>query len=259
MGTRLTRDAGPLAGRTIPLPAVATRPAPLPGPIRGVLLDMCNVLYDDTVWRRWVLKLLTRLGLHTTYGCFFRVWQREYLDGVHRGEREFCEAFEAFLRAAGLSRGQIDEVEAACQARRRDLEAGSRPLPGVKTTLGRLHKSGLVLGGICNSEHPASELRRWLERVGLESLFATVVSSVDLARTMPDPICYRTALEAMGLPAEQVAFVDHDAAELAGAAAVGMPTVAFNFDPDARADAYLGRFDELLDVLGTPRRLAEAG
>ena len=85
----------------------------LPGPVRGVLLDTCNVLYDDTVWRRWVLQLLTHLGLSTSYRCFFHVWERDFLGEVHCGRRDFWEAFEAFLRAVGLSRGQIEEVEAA--------------------------------------------------------------------------------------------------------------------------------------------------
>jgi len=235
-------------------------PARLPGPIRGVLLDMCNVLYDATVWRRWVLQLLSRLGLHTHYRSFFKIWDRDYLDAVNRGQRTFREAFEAFLASAGLSGAQIDEVEGAGQARRRILQEETRPLPGVKTTLGRLHKAGLVLGAISNSEQPASVLRQQLARFGLERMFTTVISSFDLKRTMPDAICYRAALESMDLPAAQVAFVDHDTAELAGATAIGMPTVAFNFDPDARADAYIDRFDDLLEVVvGGPRPLAVAG
>jgi FMN phosphatase YigB (HAD superfamily) len=66
---------------------------------------------------------------------------------------------------------------------------------------------------------------------------------------MPEPICYQTALEALGLCPEQVAFVGHDSAELAGASALGMPTIAFNHDGSARADAYVTRFAELLDLI----------
>jgi len=233
--------------------------ARLQKPVRGVLFDMCNVLYDDTVWRRWVLQLLSHLGLHTNYRCFFRVWDRDYLDEVHRGERTFYDAFAKFLRSAGLSTGQIDEIQAACQGRRRDLEDGARPLPGVKTTLGRLHQAGLVLGVICNSEHPASVLADRLGRFAFTKMFAAVVSSIDLKRTMPDADCYRTALENMRLPPEQVAFVGHDAVQLAGASAIGMPTIAFNFDPDAVADVCITHFDELPEVLSAPRAIAAAG
>ena len=56
-----------------------------PRPIRGLLLDACNILYDDTAWRRWLLRLLMRLGLRTEYGPFFRIFDRDYLDAVYRG------------------------------------------------------------------------------------------------------------------------------------------------------------------------------
>ncbi len=231
----------------------------MPRRVRGLLFDTCNVLYDNTVWRRWVLQLLTHVGLHTNYRPFFRIWDRDFLDDVHCGRRTFREAFESFLRSVGLSPAQIDEVEAASDARRRHIEDDIRPLPGVRSTLARLYRSGVVLGAIGNSEHPASVQRQWLGRFGLDELFVTVLSSTDLRLTMPDAVCYRTALKAMNLSAEEVAFVGHDAAELAGAAEVGLATVAFNYDPDAQADAFLARFDELIEVAGTADPLAVAG
>ena len=215
----------------------------------GILFDMCNILYDDTVWRRWVLRLLSRLGLSTNYCSFFRIWDRDYLDEVHRGQREFRQAFASFLRCAGLSSGQIDEVEAASHARRRHLEAHSRPLPGVRNTLWRLRQQGFAMGVISNSEHPAAALRRRLQRFGIEKLFPTVVSSIDLNCCMPDAASYLVALQFMKLPPDKVAFVGHDRLELAGAQAVGMPTVAFNFDNDAQADVHISRFEELIEVL----------
>ena len=236
----------------------ADHPARLPSPVNGLLLDTCNVLYDDTIWRRWLLQLLTHLGLHTNYRCFFRIWDRDYLRDVHRGRRPFGEAFGAFLLSAGLSRGQIQEIEATCRARRREQQSSVRPLPGVRATLLQLHQAGLLLGAVGNSEYPASHLCQWLTRFGIGKLFTTVVSSIDLKQSMPERACYLTAIEAMRLPAEQVAFVGHDTAELAGAAAIGMPTIAFNFDRDARADVHLARFDELVDVVGTPRSFAAA-
>ena len=44
----------------------------------------------------------------------------------------------------------------------------------------------------------------------------------------------------------------HDRLELAGAAAVGMSTIAFNFDSDAQADVHINRFEELIEVLIPP-------
>ena len=230
----------------------AVPPQPLARPLRGVLFDMCNILYDDTVWRRWVLQLLGKMGLYTNYCSFFRLWDRDFLDDVHTGRREFREAFESFLRCAGLSGGQIDEVEAASHARRRHLEKHARPLPGVRHTLWRLHQAGFVMGLICHSEHPATELRSRMQRFGIEKLFPTLISSIDLRQCMPAPEIYLSAVKLMNTPPEEVAFVGHDRVELAGAAAVGMATIAFNFDPDAQADVHLTRFEELILVLGSP-------
>lgn len=228
-------------------------------PVTGLLFDTCDVLYDATVWRRWLLQLLTRLGLHTNYRSFYRVWDQDFMADVHRGRREFQEAFRTFLLTAGLSPAQIDEVEAACQARRRQWETTARPLPGVKTTLCRLHAAGVVLGAVCNSEYPALVLSQRLGRFGLGGLFTTLISSIDLEQIKPEAVCYRTALDAMKLPAGRVAFVGHDAAQLDGAAAVGMPTVAVNFDPDARADVYLARFQDLTDVIDAQPPFAATG
>ena len=228
-------------------------------PVTGLLFDTCDVLYDATVWRRWLLQLLTRLGLHTNYRSFYRVWDQDFMADVHRGRREFQEAFRTFLLTAGLSPAQIDEVEAACQARRRQWETTARPLPGVKTTLCRLHAAGVVLGAVCNSEYPALVLSQRLGRFGLGGLFTTLISSIDLEQIKPEAVCYRTALDAMKLRADQVAFVGHDAQELAGAAEVGMQTIAFNYDNDAQADVFMARFEELIELVITRPPYAAAG
>jgi HAD superfamily hydrolase (TIGR01509 family) len=240
--------------------AAEAHPKPwLPGQIRAVLLDLGNVLSDDTLWQRWLVQLLSRLGLRSDCQSFLQTWDRDYVDDVHCGRRGFYEALKAFLSSVGLSRSQIDEVEAACRGRRHLLENAARPLPGVRTALARLNESGFALGTINNSEHPAHVLRKRLDRFALGELFAAVVSSIDLKRAMPDPACYLSALAALNLPAQRVAFVGRKAAELAGATAAGMPTIALNADPDARADVCLARFEDLAEVLSARPPLAAAG
>ena len=76
-------------------------------------MEVCNILYDDTDWRRWLLRLLTKLGLRTEYGPFFRIFDRDYLDAVYRGQQPFNDAMDAFFISAGLSPGQADEVHRA--------------------------------------------------------------------------------------------------------------------------------------------------
>lgn len=228
-------------------------------PVRGLLFDTGDVLYDATVWRRWLLQLLRRIGLYTNYRSFYHIWDHDFLVDVNCGRRPFHEAFQAFLLSAGLSRGQIDEIQAACKARRNEWESTARPLPGVKSTLGKLHAAGIVMGVVWDSEHTTSELLQRLERCGIGSFLPTVVSSLDLGHVKPEPICYLTALRAMNLAAEEVAYVGHDTGDLAGAAQVGMQTIAFNFDHDAQADVFLSRFEELVELVANQPRYAAAG
>lgn len=225
----------------------------------GLLFDMGDVLFDATSWRRWLAQLLNRMGLQARYPDFFQTWDKRFLVEVHCGRREYSDAFCAFLRSAGLTADQIDEVEAASRVRKRELEHSARPLLGVRPTLARLHSTGVIMGVLSDSESPAAELREKLVRLGLADRFQTVVSSCELGRTKPDPLCYQTAVSAMGLTMPRVAFVGHDAEELAGAAAAGMPTIAFNYEPAARADVYLERFDELLAMASPGAASALAG
>lgn len=239
--------------------AVAQRPfstaTTLPGrhasslQVRGIVFDMGDVLYDATLWRRWLYQLLVRMGLHGNYRTLYRVWDMEFLQDVHCGHREFVDAFHIFLLSLGLSRGQVDEVEAASQARKRELELGVRPLPGVRDTIQRLAAHGIPLAVLNNSEQTGDELQAHLARLGLGGCFSPVISSIDVRYTKPSPICYRAALARLNLPREAIAFVGHDGAELAGARAVGMRTVAFNHEAGARADHYLTRFEELLQIV----------
>jgi HAD superfamily hydrolase (TIGR01509 family) len=220
---------------------------------------MGDVLYDDTLWRRWLLQVLARLGLHTNYRSFYYLWDHDYLVDVHCGRRSFYDAFGSFLLAAGLSPAQIDEVQAACKARRDDWQSGARPMPGVKSTLARLREAGIVLAVLADADCPGEVLQARLDGLGLEGLFSAVVSSIDARCTKPDPQSYRTALAAMRLAAHDVAFVGHDAEELAGAARAGMQTIAFNFQHHAEADVFIGHFSELLKLLLARPSRAVAG
>lgn len=226
--------------------------------IEGLLFDMGDVLHDDTAWRRWLLQLLGRMGLRSRYRALFRLWDEEYLAEVYAGRRKYTEALQSFLLAIGLSRAQIDEVQAASQARVRELEGGLRPLPGVRATLDRLLDRGLALGVLGDCDQPAQALEERLSRLGLAGRFRVVLSSFDLGCSKPSPVGYTRALAALELMPDRALFVGHDAAGLAGARAIGMSTAAFNFEGTISAHHYLGRFEELLAVVDQPtaRRLA---
>jgi FMN phosphatase YigB (HAD superfamily) len=231
----------------------------LPRPVKGLLFDAGDVLYDTTDWRRWLLQLLKRLGVYANYRSLFYIWDHDFFSDVCRGRRDFREALEAFLLSIGLSRAQIDEVVAACQARRSQWETSTRPLPGVRSTLVQLQDAGIALGVVSDCELRAAELTERLARFGLGGLFAAVVSSLDLGRTMPHPVPYLAALADLKLKPTQAAFVGHDLLGLTGALTIGMQTIAFNFDPEAEADVFIVRFNELIELTTAGAGRAAAG
>ena len=234
-------------------------PRRLAGPVGGVLFGSAACSTTTPCGGGGWCAVLRQFHVTTSFRCFSRVWERDFLVHVQCGRQTFSQAFRAYMTAIGLAAAQIDELEAAAHAQRRHLETGIRPLPGVKSTLARLQQSGLPLAVLANCELDGAGLAQQLGRIGLEGLFAAVLTSRELQRAKPDPATYRAAAQALGLPVERIAFVGHDTEELAGARAVGMPTVAFNFDADAQADVFLARFDRALGHAGRPPQPGEGG
>jgi FMN phosphatase YigB (HAD superfamily) len=217
--------------------------------IRGLILDLANVIYDATLWRRELVRLLGRLHVPATYPAFFDRWQRDYLLDVQRGFRQYDEAFQAFLLSAGLSWGQIDEVEAFARCQRQAFEDNLRPLPAVAQTLSTLTERGVQLVALCDASQPAAFLARRVERLGMGGAFRQVLSSLDLGATKPAADCYTAALAALDLPACDVALVGCDCRSLDGARACGLRTIALNAQEPLEADAHLTSFAEILELV----------
>ncbi len=241
--------------------ATTNAPVSMPGSPRsfeGLLFDMGDVLYDATLWRRWLWRLLIRMGVTHSYDALFAIWDDEHLDAVHRGQGDHAAAFATFLTALSLSHAKIDEIVAASRIRKRELESETRPLAGVRATIERLAALEVPLGIVSDSESPAVQLEEHLGRLGLGGRFSPIISSRDLGCTKPDPHCYLAALESLALPADRVAFIGHDRVELAGARAVGLTSIAFNDAPGCEAEIHLRHFRELLAYVRSTKPLARA-
>lgn len=227
-------------------------------PLVGLVLDCGGVLYDDTVWLRWLLKLLTRIGLHAQFAPFMRIWQREYLVRVKTGEVDYWQALQLFLRALGLTSGQTAEVLAAAKARRRELEASLLPLPGIISVLTRLRSQGVRLTVLSSGHTGAAEVQRQLARAGLDGLFDLVLAEIDIVAASPHQSALEPVIALIDLPVRQLAYLGRDAQMLQLAGAAGLRTVAVNYDGDAEADVYIEHAEQLLDLLPwcTPQALA---
>ncbi|HTN76833.1 MAG TPA: HAD family hydrolase [Pirellulaceae bacterium] len=217
--------------------------------LSALVFDLGNVLYDASAWQRWLLQLLNRIGLHTHYEAFFRVFERDYLQAVYCGQRDYWDALRDFLLAAGLSPGRVEEVLAAGHGKYRELWDDVRPLPSVSATLAQLAARGVRLCILSNAGCSAQRLGDKLRRLGLATRFEIVLSSLDLQAAKPAPECYQAAIAALGCPPDELGFVGQQTLELAGAGLAGMVTIAVNHNADAQADIYLDRFDQLLQVV----------
>jgi FMN phosphatase YigB (HAD superfamily) len=225
--------------------ATPADPAKPPGTVAAaIVFDVPDVLYDATLWRRWLVQLLGRLGVRLGRDEFFRAWDEVLLD-VNRGRRELAEALESFLLACGLSWALVDEVEAASRIQWEKLEQDVRPLPGVAQAIDALAALGLPLAAWADTPHAGQRLAERLARLFPRARFAAVLTSLDLECVQPARECYHAAAGALGVAPTELVYVGHDASHLAGATAAGLTTVAVNFEPHARADHYLTRFEEL--------------
>ena len=231
--------------------------------IEAIVFEPAGVLYDSTLWWRWLLALLARLNLTCPAEKFERRWQAEYLPAVQTGRRELAEAFEACLAASGYARCQIDELTAAAIVRRRELELEVHPLPGVSATLSRLRAAGFRLALTCDSTSPPDELGARLARYHLEGSFEVVQCSIELGCTKPNLLAFRAIQQRLELSAERLLFVGCRAGDLAGAAACGWSTLMVGPGnapgPWPRPHAHLPRLADLVRELCPTRLSAGVG
>ena len=156
------------------------------------------------------------------------------------------EYFDRQLRALGVS----DDRDVARGHEVLGREAGAIRLhEGVLPTLHELKRRGFKLGIVTNTAHPTEVKLGWLRQEGVGGdVFDAVASSCEVGISKPEPGIYEAALGQLEAAAPYAAFVGHATDELDGASAVGLITVAYNFEPDARADYYVRHFSDLLDL-----------
>jgi putative hydrolase of the HAD superfamily len=112
-----------------------------------------------------------------------------------------------------------------------------------------LKSQGYLLGIITDTANSIHAKLTWFERGGFGHVWDSIISSMELGTRKPDPEIYQACLQQLGLTPDQAVFVGHKASELEGARAIGMQTIAFNYEQDAGAGHFVERFADLLDVL----------
>ncbi|MDP2791050.1 MAG: HAD family hydrolase, partial [Rectinemataceae bacterium] len=159
------------------------------------------------------------------------------------------DALRLFLDSAGIM-----DPEVRADLIRKELEYSQRIclFPTEKETLLELAQRGFALGMITNSFQSAAEKASWFGALGLGCIAQTVVSSIDAGVSKPDPGIYLEFARRIGSTPGEIAFVGHEAFELAGARAAGMIPVSFNCSPEIRENLHLGVFSDLLAMFPAP-------
>ncbi|MCE9547498.1 MAG: HAD-IA family hydrolase [Planctomycetia bacterium] len=234
--------------------AVALGPPPLSANHRSanhtptLLLEPSGVLYEATVWRRWLLRLLSRMGLSFSYDGFCEIWEYHYLPDIHSGRSTLKHSLSVFLRASGLPAPQADEVVSAAAARHKALESEPHLFPGVAAALEQLSQHGVGLAISADCDLSSAELRGKLEQLGIAGRFRHIVSSRDLGRAKPEPVCYLAAVTALGLSPASVTYVGCRSEDLTGAREAGLATVSVGGYGGPAADQHVARFGGLVEM-----------
>ena len=232
-------------GSAVLPPAESAGPPPWRASVTGLLFDMEGVLYDNSAWRLWLFRTVGRLGLHTNCHAFFATWERDYQRPACLGETSLEEALGNFLRSAGLTHGQADEVVTATRSQLALHENSQRPLPGVTATLKRLSGAGMKMGVVCNATAESDALWSRLDRAGIAGCFASVVTSRDLGHALPDIHGYRLAAARLAAPAGLLAFIGGSAPAVTAARRAGMAGIGVGMPRRTPADAHVCDIREL--------------
>jgi putative hydrolase of the HAD superfamily len=123
------------------------------------------------------------------------------------------ECARVFLEAAGVELDPAEFAPAFVDA------MVFRPLDGSVAALQRLRAAGLALA--CVSDWDVG-LREQLEKVGLNQLFALVLTSAEVGAEKPDPILFAAALDRLAVEPRRALHVGDGEADRHGAAAAGL-------------------------------------
>ena len=206
-------------------------------PIRAVLFDCDGVLQRPA--NDWAGEIGRLTGL-------FGEDLDDFLDAISTaeqpvldGSRPYADVLAEVLRDRGLEVGASELL---------DVWQHLFVDPFMLEAARELQESGIRCAlGTNQHRERAAYMRRDL---GYAAIFDPMIISAEIGAAKPDPAFFRTAVERIGRPAEQVLFVDDVLANVESARSVGL--VAEHFTKDA------GRpeLDRILALHGLAERLA---
>lgn len=226
-----------------------TEPYPLKKPpIKALIFDVGDILYDASLWRRWLAVELSRfVEPEVTYARLVETWER-FLVPVYKAKQDYWSAFEAMLSEFGLDEKDHPALIAKAKAKGQAVQVDRAPMPEVPDTLAALHSAGIKLIALSDNESGEAGVRKTLNQLGIEQYFDAVVSSFSIGHVKPEPEAFDYAIEQSGVPKENCGFVAHDIDELEGAQNHNLFAIGYNYHPDAPADVFIENFAQLIGL-----------
>jgi putative hydrolase of the HAD superfamily len=153
--------------------------------------------------------------------------------------------YEQVLRLYGIS--DPEEIAEGINAMRQD-DYSVEIIEGAADTVKQLKGRGFILGIITDTALSFSRKLSWFDQQGFGRVWDAVISSKEIGARKPCPEMYRQAISQTGVDPCSAVFVGHKRSEIDGAKAVGMKTIALNYDEGTEADVYIQDIRDLLKV-----------
>jgi HAD superfamily hydrolase (TIGR01549 family)/HAD superfamily hydrolase (TIGR01509 family) len=212
-------------------------------PIRALLFDAGDILYYRKHCGHKLREFINDLGL--TYKELPEAERTKLRDQAYQGLITYDQYQESILRYHGVTH----PVQIARGKQILDADANNvQFFDGVRETLNSLKSKGFLLGIVTDTALPVHVKLKWFEHGGFGDVWDSIVSSRELGFRKPNPEIYQVALQQLGISADQAVFIGHKISELNGAKAVGIKTIAFNYEDGATADFHIDHFSDLLKV-----------
>jgi HAD superfamily hydrolase (TIGR01509 family) len=217
-----------------------------PIPVKAILSDAGNILYDDRGCGKAVhthISRITGIPEKTLRHQFAPYRQRVHTKRPYH----YAQAWYDFCQKLKLNVEQTQQVLDIYRVRWGQVKL----YPGVRETISKLKQQNIDFIIITDSPESAENMDAMLKAEGLS--IDGIVSSKDIGVTKPHRRIFDAALLRYGLDKNETVFLAHDYDELRGAHDLGYRVLALNYEkkdnlgfiPPCRK---LGKFSELLRV-----------
>ncbi len=124
-------------------------------------------------------------------------------------------------------------------------EGQLEPLPGLLSLLSQIKKRGLAAAVVTNA--PSENAAFMLSELWLTEAFNPVVIGDELPRGKPDPLPYQTALERLGITADEAIVFEDSKAGICSAVGAGIKTIGMTTTHDAQSLLSAGAVQAIAD------------